>query len=212
MRDIISAQIKNTVNIFLNRYFSAIALVVAVIILISGYLFLVRPKYKQIVNDIESAGEEESLNYSKRQKYLSQLKELKAEYRKISQEDIEKIKIMLPGTNNREELLAQMEKIITKNGFLLTSLSVEDIEPRQEKIAIPAKSKTADNKNLIKPAAKISVNKVKINMNIIGTDYSGLKKLLDVIENNLRLIDITNLSFSPNGNTTSLEMYAYYAN
>ncbi len=211
MKDIINAQIKNSINIFLNRYFSVVALAAAIVILVLGGLFLIFPKYKQIDNNIKLADKKESLNYAKRQKYLSQLKELKAEYQKINQDDIKKIKIMLPKTNNREELLAEIEKMILKNGFLLTNLRVEDVDAKQKNIAGAAKKNNKNNKNLVKTAA-ISINKVKINMNVIGTDYGGLKKLLGVVENNLRLMDIVNLSFNPGDKTTSLEVYAYYAN
>lgn len=213
MKDVISAQIKNNINIFLNRYFGAIAIFAAVIVLILGNLFLVWPKYKQITDDIRSAEKKESLNYSKRQKYLSQLKELKAEYKKINQDDIKKIEIMLPKTNNKEKLLAQIEKIILKNGFLLKDLRVEDVNDKQKKAVVAKKNMSADtSKGLIKPVGKVNIKKVKINMNVIGADYKGFKKLLGVIENNLRLMDITSLSFSPGGGSVSLEMYAYYVN
>ncbi len=207
---IINAQIKNNINIFLDRYFGAIAIITAVIVLVLGNLLLVWPKYKQIINDIESAEKKESLDYAKRQKYLNQLKELKSEYQKISQDDIKKIEIMLPQENNKEELLAQMENLISKNGFLLTDLRVEDVAAKQESSAGAAKGQSAGDKGLIVQAAKPGLNKVKININVVGTDYEGLKRLLGVIENNLRLMDVTNLFFDPEGRKSSLEMYAYY--
>jgi len=206
MPNIISAQIKNSVNIFLSKYFGAVAVFVAMAILVFGNLFFVWPEYKRIINDIESANKKEDLKYAERQKYLKQLKELKAEYQKISPDDIKKIEIMLPKKNNREELLAQMENMIARNGFLLADLRVEDIVEKQDGAA-----DEAEKKDSIDPADRKGVNKIKINMNIVGTDYDGFKRLLRVIENNLRLLDITNLSFSPGSQKTSLEMYAYYA-
>ena len=210
MKSVISARIKNNINIFLNRYFNAIAFAAAVVIFVLGYLFLIAPKYKQIVYNIESAGEEEGVKYSERQKYLNQLKKLKTEYQTMDQADIEKIEKMLPSKKYHEELLPQLEEIILKNGFLLTSLQVEADGIQQENTENQTKSKNTGNKNLTEPAIKNKISKIKIKMNIVGADYKGFKRLLGVIENNLRLMDITNLSFDPSGDMISLEMYAYY--
>jgi len=212
MSNLISAQIRNNINIFLNRYFSAIIFVASVVVLVAGFSFLLLPKYKEVMRGIESAGAEYDSEYSEMQKYLSELKKLKNEFQKISQEDIAKIQIMLPQEEYHEELLAQMENIVLKNGFLLTFLQVEDngqIERVPRDGGRDGKANDAGG-DRIPLEVQTTVNQVKIKMDIVGADYSGLKKLLGIIENNLRLIDILNISFDPTGGKTSLEMRAYY--
>jgi len=208
MSNIISDQIKNNINIFLSQYFRIIIVVVVMTILLAGNLFFVWPKYKRILKDIDAANKEEDLRYAKRQKYLNQLKELKSEYQRINRDDLRKIKIMLPKKSSREELLAQTEDMIVKNGFLLTDLRVENVADKQgDNIA---NNKAAQEESLVKPANTVSVKKIKIIMNVVGTDYTGLKRLLKIIENNLRLMDVVNLSFNLTNRTTSLEVYTYY--
>jgi Tfp pilus assembly protein PilO len=204
MKDIKSIQIKNTINIFLNRYFNIVAFGVTIIILVLGFSFLILPKYKQIGQEIKLAGEEKSAEYLERQKYLNQLEELKAEYQRISPADIERLKSMIPYEKEHERLLAQLESIILKNGFLFPSLHIEEVESKSQSTKTPAKndSTEAESSNKIK--------KVAIKTEIIGTDYTGLKRILNVFENNLRLMDIANLSFNPKENRTSLTLYAYY--
>jgi hypothetical protein len=202
-------QIKNIINIFLTRYFKVIVLILTIMILIVGYSFLIKPKYKQIIQEVKSVSEEKSPKYLNRKKYLNQLKELKAEYQKISLSDINKIKAILPSEKGHEELLAQLEDIILKNGLLLTSLQIEEVAEAKDKEVSRREGEKAEDSSSEDKLLK-EINKLKIRMEIIGTDYVGFKNLLNVIENNLRLMDIVSLSFSPDNNTTSLELYVYY--
>ncbi len=188
-------QIKNQINIFFNFYFKIILVLIVSLFLFAGYLFIVLPKYKQISFDIEAGGRKENLEYLNRQKYYNQLKKLQAEYLKINVSDINKVNIMLPDKKDIESLLPEIEGIILKNGLLLTSIQVENMGGAPTDKGISQE-----------------IKKIKININVVGTDYVGFKNLLKAIENNLRLMDINNLSFDPTGNTTSLDITTYYLN
>jgi len=51
-----------------------------------------------------------------------------------------------------------------------------------------------------------------VTLSVSSIDYSGLKNLLHLLENNLRLIDVTNLSFSPDNNAATIGLRTYYYN
>jgi Tfp pilus assembly protein PilO len=182
-----NAQIINGVNNFLNRWFSEIALGLAVIVFIFGCAFLIFPKYKAIKEMARSTGERESAEYVERYKYYNQLKELNSEYEKIKQDDIDKIKIMAPEEKYQEELLAYLEEFVLKNGLLLTSANVEETASAAE-----------------------GINKLIINLTVAGADYNSFKKLLDEIESNLRILDVDSLSFTPESQSASFKITAYY--
>jgi hypothetical protein len=194
------------INIFLVHYFKLVMAGIFVLLLVSGFFFLIFPKYRQITREVESAGEAKNAEYLKRRRYLDQLEKLKAEYLKINPEDIKRIDILLPKENNREELFAQLEDLISKSGFILNSLSASETGDKQSNRRASGnnKEKTPKTESSIKP------KEVKISMHIEGTNYEGFKNLLHTLENNLRLMDVTKLSFDPKGNKTSLDFIVYY--
>ena len=50
----------------------------------------------------------------------------------------------------------------------------------------------------------------KINVSFSGGDYQSFKKLLSIIENNIHIMDITNLAFSGAGESCSFTLLTYY--
>lgn len=206
-------QLKQKANAFLIRYFNLLAITLAAIILIVGFFLLIKPKYNKISREIKLSNENSENKYNAAFAYLSQLNKLKAEYEKISPEGIKKIEIMLPSEKFYEELFVQLESIVLKNGLLLTSIEIspEGLISGKESAgaAKTQNNKTAENK-AVKDNLLEEVTKVNIAMSVAGVDYLGLKKLLYVLENNLQLIDITNLSFSPDQKGVTLEMTTYY--
>lgn len=209
MKRIISVQVKNKINIFLYKYFNLVVLCIVVIILTFGYLSFIKPKYDQINNEYKTASVEEDSKYLERKKYLKQLEDLKQEYQEISVVDIEKIKIMLPEEDNHEELFAQFEDIILKNGLLLTSLSISEVESK----LVDTKALKEENDSAEDSSSNEGILEIKtilVSLSFLGTDYEGLKNILSILENNLRLFDINSLSFNPGGNSTSLELYTYF--
>ncbi|MBI4812644.1 hypothetical protein HY798_04415 [Candidatus Falkowbacteria bacterium] len=199
-------QIKYEIIAFLERYFKWIVAGLIIAILALGYFFLIQPKYQKIIEESKSIGEDKQAEYWERANYLKKLRELKAVYKQINPKDISKIEAVLPAVESKEELLAQLEAIVLKNGLLLTSLQIE--EKKEEEIKEKAVLKGGE-KGTTDNSVK-EIGSLKITMEIIGTDYTGLKNLLGVIENNLRLLDATKISFAPQENKTSLEMFAYF--
>ncbi len=205
-------QLKQKANGFLIKYFNLLAIALAAIILIVGFFLLIKPKYNKIFQEIRLSNESSESKYNAAFAHLAQLNKLKAEYEKISPEGIKKIEIMLPSEKFYEEQFVQLESIVLKNGLLLTSLQIspEELPSGKESAAAKAKNSQPEKNKAAEAGLPEEVTKIKIAMNVAGVDYLGLKNLLYVLENNLQLIDITNLSFSPDQKSATLEMHAYY--
>jgi hypothetical protein len=201
-------QIKKNISVFLIRYFRRIVFTLTIIILLIGFFFLVLPKYKQISREIKLTSQGKKAEYLERQQYSDLLTKIKAEYQAISSDDIDKISVILPNKKEHEELLAQLEAIVSESGLLLVSLHIKE-EKAQDKLT-PRRGGKAEKDDLSGNNIPEEINKVAIKMEIVGTDYASFKNILKAIENNLRLMDIVDLSFSPAENKTSLEMFAYY--
>jgi len=187
-------QLKQKINDFLIKHFRWIIFAIIIIIFVGGYFIFILPKYNQIVTDTKLKTDELEKKYSSRQQYLTQLIRLKMAYKQISQENKDKIEAMLPSSPKVEELVSEIEAISLKNGLTLTSLSVEPVEAKG--------GKTEDKLN--------GVANVKITMEVVGTDYYALKNILKMIENNLRLMDVTSVNYLVGDKRTSLVLQAYY--
>lgn len=190
----------------LTRYFKLIAFALVAAIFVLGFFFLIKPKYKNIISKNKEIITYEYLKYEERLKYLNELKKQKASFKTISAEDIKKIKALAPTRLYHEELLAQLEKIILENGLLLNSIDIAEAGSADASKANPPEG----GGNAAEQGSGLPVKRIKINMSITGTDYTGLKNLLNIMENNLRLIDIVNLSTDTKNKTTSIDAYAYY--
>lgn len=195
-------------NDFLLHYFKFIILASVVVIFLLGYVFVLQKKYDQIVNQAEQSGVNKYDEYNSQLKKLRDLRKLKVAYSGISEKDKSKIEAILPDETTHENLLAQMEAIILRNGLILKSLSIDSSDGGKKS------SKSLDISGSIQGGDTGSVSgeigKIKITMDIAGTDYDRFKNLLVVLENNLRLMDIEDLSFSPSEKSTTLSMTTYY--
>ncbi len=193
---------QNSINLFLNNYFNIIILLVAIIFLTVAYLIVVKPKYDETMASIQANIERQQKLYGDQQKKLNSLKTISELYSKISPTDLKKFNGVLPDEYVKEKLFGELEEIITANGFVLNSVKI---------------SKDGDNagdeKNEEQSVATSSdpkLGELRIDISVSAVSYSGFKNLLKLLETNLRLFDITKLSFSPGGNSASLTLSTYY--
>lgn len=199
------SQLIKKISRLLADYFKWVVAALTIALLAAGYFFLLAPKYKQIVEGLKLASEKQEEEYYEGERYLAQLNKLNTAYKNISPEDLKKIENLLPDKAGLEDLLVQAEAIASLNGMTLTSLEIGADENgiAAEKPAAGGEAKAGN-----KPASNIA--QVGLNMSLVGVDYVGLKNVLKTIENNLRIMDVTGLEFSPAENTVSLKILTYY--
>jgi len=178
----------NSLNLFLNRYFNIFLVVLVIIILAAAYFLVLRPKFQETMGIIQNSLEEQQRLYVGQQKKLVNLQAITAVYKQISPEDLKKFDGILPDNYPSEALFGELEEIIEQSGFLLSAVSVS----REE--AGPSS-----------PTGRLNIN-----LSLGAVDYSGLKTLIRKLENNLRLFDIRDLSFSPSDETLALTITTYY--
>lgn len=178
----------NKLNLFLNSYFNIFLTILLVFILIIAFLLVLRPQYKKTLNIIQQNLEEQQRLYAGQQKKLVNLQAITAVYKQISPADLQKFDVILPNDYPTEALFGELEELITQSGFILSSVNFTRDEV----------------------ASDSAVGHVNMNLALGAVDYAGLKSLLRKLENNMRLLDIQNLNFSPSEETLSLSMTTYY--
>lgn len=182
------------------KYFGLIVFLIIILTLVLFYFFLINPKLQETVEEIQSnINFQQNIWNIERQK-LSQMQKSLDFFRQIESDDIELLESIIPHPYPKEKLFGEIEDIILLHGYTLTSLSVNKIEAPS--ISENEEEEAEDDFE--------NLQILNITLDISGIDYSAMKRFLPVIENQLPLMDIISLNFSPSAETLSLNIYTYY--
>ena len=193
--------LRQTINVFLSRYFRYLSIIIALLVMAGAYFYLLKPKYNKILLEIDNTKNTQEAEREDLDQYYNKLLDYIAEYKKIKKADIEKISKLAPMDADYGKLFTDFEAIIKEQGFILNSLS---INPDVKAVKNKASGK---EKSSVLPSV---IGRIKISADISGVDYESLKHLLGVIENNLRLMDVNSLNWSPDNASANLEITTYY--
>jgi len=209
--------------LLVNRYLMVIIGLIILIILVSGYFFLLKPKIDSInVSETRTTVTEERRLGNEH--LLTRIKELEAEYYDIinnRQEDLDMLRKMVPADSQIAEIFLMSDLLAKKYGFQLTTIDISDNEPVREKPKpvvtedfsednIPADSASGTappETNTIESLLAISgiktatvkfavVREVVDDSPVLGVEiYDDFKDYISDLENNIRLMDIQAIIF-----------------
>lgn len=184
----------------LTKYFSLIIFLVVILVLLIFYFFLINPKLQESIKEVQSnINFQQNIWNIERQK-LSQMQESLDYFRQINSDDVEFLELAIPHPYPKEKLFGEIEDIILLHGYTLTNLSIDEVE-------LLSNSEDGEKEKKLKYDNLQALN---ISLEILGLDYNAMKRFLPVLENQLPLMDIVNLDFSPSSETLSLNIYSYY--
>jgi len=196
---------KNNLNLFLNDYFNLIVLLALILILFLSYFFLLAPKLKTTTTVMKESIESQKKLYLEQERKLRDLQTVKRIYDEITPADLSKFNNILPDSYVKERLFGELEEIVTRQGFILGSISLtSDQQDVAESVPMPIMVSDSGEETLV------NVGQISISLEVSAIDYSGLKQLLRILETNSRLFDIKSLSFSFDSESAQLEMVTYY--
>lgn len=197
-------QNKNSLNLFLNEYFNLLVLLLLVVIFALAYFLFIGPKFQLTKATITENIESQKRLYAEQEKKLRDLKTVKTVFDSVSPADLKKFNGVLPDNYVKEQLFGELEEIVIKNGYLITSMTITNDE-----VEVDADS---DMPAAGAPASDKKVGKVSVKVSIGAIDYLGLKNLLKTFEANSRLFDVESVDFSYGGNSAQLDFVTYYYN
>lgn len=198
----------NKINFLLANNFNYLIAIVILLILLFSFFVILKPEYDDIrekAKELTAKTEEEYFEKIKRFKRLSDYIEV---YNEIDTKDIQKVEVMLSRQELKEELFTRIESIIENNGLMLLSIIVQ--EEQEEQTVVNKRSVILNEVEEDERKLPSEIGKIKLELSIMGADYKGLKNLLRVFENNLRIMDVEHISFSPKGETIDLKITSYY--
>ncbi len=196
------------INIFLIGYFRWFIVFVILLFFGVSYFFFLKVKHKDVKKVFYYVGEEKREEYAEKKKYLKNLRELISVYNSISEEDKNKVATILPTESYQDNFFTNIENLISDMGFKLNYLRIETEEEKEKSKA--KKIITSEEKENILLSKNQNIGAMNLSFGISGINYSNMKKIISSIENNLRIMDVTNLNYSPDSGELDLEIKTYY--
>jgi len=191
---------KNSTNIFLNKYFNLILSVFVFVILIFSYFLFIGPKFNSTRSIIQDNIANQKALYSQQKKKYNSLKAIAKTYSEIPSADLQKFNTVLPNVYQAERLFGEFEEIVNKGGWILNQVEIMSDDENQS-VSLEASSAMVGSANE-------KVQELRILLVVQAIDYNGTKNLLKMLENNLRLFDVIDLSFS--GESAEIILNTYY--
>lgn len=195
----------NERNLFLNRYFNLLLSVFVILILVVSYSLILGPKYESAQVVVKENLVNQQLLYNQQRKKLDTLKVISEIYNKIPKSDIEKLNSVLPYEYKAERLYGEIEEIVLDNGWTLDSVAISYPDEEQE-----GKIKKEVQDDYFFGSLSENVGRVELSLSLSGVDYLGAKRLLSVLESNLRLFDVKSFDFSGQSKVDLVLVTYYY--
>lgn len=199
---------QNALYHWLNNYFSVVIAASLFFFLLSGYMFIIRPKLASTEEAIRLNMEQQQNIYTLSQQKLVNLGALANLYQKISPADLQKFNSVLPSNYPPEKLFGELEDIVSRGGWLLNSVSLDVGEEAIKSETLPGEGEI--DQTLTIGSSDENVGRVNIELTIGSIDYPGFKNLLRMLETNLRLFDVTSVDFMPGENQAMVVLTTYY--
>lgn len=192
---------------WVDEYFNLIMVGVLILFLFLAYWLVLGPKFLSTQETIKNSLAREERLYVSSQKKLAALADINKVYEKIKlTADLQKFNSVLPGSYVPERLFGELEEIIRAGGWVPDDIKISSPSATSS-IANTVKANKANTEALV---IYPGLEKVNITLSISAINYAGFKRLLRILENNLRLMDITKVDFSPADGTVNLNLTTYY--
>ncbi len=174
------------------RYFFLLLLIVASI---GIFIAIIIPRYDVVKTQrTDIASYQANLDTAKQ---LQQSRDsLIAQYNNISQTDLSNLQTLLPDSVNNIRLIIQIDSLATKNN--LSSLRNVDYSPDQIAAATPGTAGATTTAAATTDAATANKPYGQFVMSFqTSGSYANFLSFLSDLEQNLRLVDITDIEFTP---------------
>lgn len=189
---VIKKKKKNKYAVLLNRNFKAIAFLLAVIILILGYITILVPKYNLKMAKADEVRElkEEVARLQVNSEFLSRYS---SQLINFTPEEERQLSLALPSEFDLSSIVVQLSKLASDHKFVVESISANEVN-----------SSGLSNKIIRRIDIGISVN------GVAGNDYGNFYKFIEALESSIMIFDVRAISFMPNEIGYDLELSTYY--
>lgn len=173
--------------------FALLALLLVVIFVVAVYFF-VWPEYGVLTDSQNKLAEEKQSLDEQNQTFLN-IKKLLANYGEISDANKGKVEAMIPEVDDEPGLFTLFEAVGQKNKITISAIDIS------EKEAAPV-------------LANLGLREVDVALNLTinpasADPYGDFKRFLGDLENNLRLMDVVSVNYTPESSNCILNIRTY---
>ena len=194
----------NKVLIFISRRFTEVVIGVVIFWLFLGYLLVLHNKIFSEQESVSKMQMQLEQRLAQKQQQLADIDKLFQSYQSLDKSHFYKLNRILPKEAEGPLIFAQLDALARANESILMSVQVSEVSEQnlselklQQGISLP-------------PGVKV----VSVEANLLGKagreGYGFYKELLQSVENNLRLFDLENITFSPGLSVINLSGVVYY--
>jgi LPS O-antigen subunit length determinant protein (WzzB/FepE family) len=194
---------QNSLNIFLNNYFNIILAAFLIIIIVVVYFLVLGPKYQATLTIIKDSITEKQKLLNTKKKKLTDLTAVSNLYKKIDVNDLKKFNNVLSDDYVKETLFGEIEDIVNQKGFVVQNIGISSSGQGKESSTVSA---ALASSTPLSP----NIGQIEITLSIAEIDYTGFRNLVRLFETNLRLFDVSQVSFSGGGNSANITLRTYY--
>ncbi len=182
----------NTVLPLLHRYLTPLIILAGIVILAGSYVFLLRPKYSSITEELQALIQSKEDDKDMMDRYLIRLRGYQQSFALLDDADKQALEKILPAKYDQEDLFALIDSFTRGQGAELTSMEI-------------GKKLSARSTG---PGSGIA--SVLISMNVSGLNYRGLKSFLAAFEQSMPLMDVINVSYTEGVDSVAFKVLTYY--
>lgn len=193
---------KHKAAVISNKYFKYLIILGVVVLISAGYFLVLRPMMNSIQDLKRQQQEKDDFFKIKEAEWLKFKKQVDT-FTAVEKKDLDMLDNMIPKYGNSEELMAYIDVISRKSGFVLNDISISDDKTKKDK---SQRSSADTGKNITNGLRTVGV---KFSVENKG-GYQNLKRYLSTLEGSSRIIDITNLQYSPEGGI-NISCLMYYS-
>lgn len=175
-----------------------------------GYFMFASPAYKEIGDlKLKVASYNEALDNAKALE--NERDKLTQKYNAISVDNLEKIKKLLPDNVDNIRLILEIEKIASPYGMALKDVKYNVFKKES---ATPDATSTIIQGGVADQSAQADYGAWDLEFSTSGT-YNNFLNFSKDLENNLRIVDVASIQFTPSVSTTPIisklpEVYGFH--
>ncbi|MEK7580294.1 MAG: hypothetical protein AAB465_01625 [Patescibacteria group bacterium] len=176
-----TSSVKKIYEYILVKYSLIFNISLLIVLALTGFWLLVKPK----MDLLKKGGSLDLVIYEEiinsQKTYLSQLKQIKKDFDSLNQDRIKKLNYVVADKPDLAATFVIFDNLTRQHGLIIDSIS-----------------------------ADFSDGVFKTKISISGGDYRTFKEFLNTLEKSVRIMDVSNLQVSVQGNKYTLDISTYY--
>lgn len=197
---------------FVGQWYRWCALTVVGLVLLIGWLVVLRPEYRLIRDSGVISYQSSAQRLTTRQSHLADLQLLSERYAAVDSERLRQLDALLPTTADAPALIAAMERFAADSGTSLAGIDVSVVDQSSDK-AVPKKSAADAIVPALPPLDHPGVHPITLAVTLTvadGLSYDELRALLNQIDQFVPLLQLDQLNYDPATTSISLQLTTYY--